>query len=615
MGRRHDGPDDCLRSSLSFEITLVQASNLKGVRIICGLSGAAGSIIYNDEKVCHDLLWYNTLRGVDATGIGTVPRNEKSRWKIAKAPTSADMFMEMKRYTEALQGQHRVILQHNRKATGGGKGEGFAHPWDFTHILGAHNGSIQGSDLRGVPGAENALLDSHGLLNAIDLHGPVETFKNLTHYPDGEFSNAWALTWFDKADGTVNFLRNWKRPLHLLFNDRHTVMYWSSEIGHLKSATSRNGVKRAEDEKIFSVPLDAWVKFTIPSYDKPFEKPLIRKITYKEPKTYSVSEGGSGHYPFPSARETTTSDTASGTKSLFKEDRDQSPFRSAASAAVHPAATSSINHKNYGRLSGEKLGAEAIRDENLRKTLYGKDRFVLVYQSDDVRIYFEANSGVFYRYWWDRHDVQWHGTRITGVPSEIPVNYSIADHIKEKRLPLDDETGRPIVYRKVPDSAPKIDLNQEMVRRSGRNLVVTKLKKSGHWRAYTWNFDKGCWEVSTSFAAPTILPDTLYDVDACHHFKISGKHDKRKVRYKGFDGKLLTMTEFNTATSHGCLVCGRTPTWIDGKRGGVRVNFVNKSHEFLCEFCGESSDLLQSVLASGKTSEKLLLEQNKRRMN
>lgn len=570
---------------------------------MCGLSGAAGSIIYSDEKVCRDLLWYNTLRGVDATGVATIPRDGRAKWKIAKAPTSTDMFIEMRRYTDVMSGQHRVVLQHNRKATGGGKGEGFAHPWDFTHIVGAHNGSIQGSDLKDVPGAENALLDSHGLLNAIDLHGPVETFKNLVHYDNGtEFSNAWALTWFDKTDGSMNFLRNWKRPLHVVFNEKHTTMYWSSEVGHLKSAVSRNGVKRAEGEKIFSVPVDTWIKFTLPGYDKVFDKPLARKISYKSPVVYSHN-GGSGHYPFPSARETPASDGISSKA----EERDTKPFRL--------AATSAVNQGNHGRVSVEKTGTDAIRDENLRKSL-GRDKFALIYQDDNVRIYFDTNASEFFRYWWSEHDVQWHSKRMSGIPAEIPTGYSLADHIKEKRDPLDCETGKPMSYRKAPDWAPKIDLKQERLRRSGRHVFVTKLL-SGHWRSYLWDFDKGHWSVHTSFSAPSVLPDTMYDVDACHHYDIHGKRDKRRAKYKGFEGKLLSMKDFNEITSHGCLVCGRTPVWNEGKRGGVKVNFVNKSHEFLCEFCGESGDLFRDILTAGSSSDsdKLKIEQNKRRMN
>lgn len=545
---------------------------------MCGLSGVAGSITGLEEDVAADLLYYNTLRGPDATGVATVERHKNHAWTIAKATVPAYTFFDMKRYETAMKGSHQVILQHNRRATVGGKGETFAHPWDFGHIVGAHNGTVNMSDIKKLPGQKDAVSDSYAILQTIDKLGPVKAMAELEDW----MTNAWALTWYDVDDNSLNFLRNKERPLHFCFNSLRDTIFWSSEAFDLAAAILKNKVKRPEGEKCFMVMPDQHYKFVIPNWGQKFSAPEMTPVKYKK----YVYQGGSGTGPFQSARTQTTQTTGSGTtgcNGTGTGGREQSPFC--------PSVGTGYDSRGAVKVTILK-GDAAVRDENSRKSSLGKDKFPLMYHDDNVRIYLDSNTGKFHRYWWSEHTEQWNAYAHTGIPPEI-AKIDIEQAVKDKVV----HKNTPIIGKGVPTAPPKIP-DTEQVRFNGQYVTVTKIKdvkSEDRWVLYKWDNGLKQWSSTRSESAPPEMPDHQLDVNSNHAFTHSGKRKNRKIFFKGFEGRRLDQKEFNTLTSCGCINCKRRSLWTDGRRGGVMVHFVSPDL-FLCDFCAEDKTLLKEMI-------------------
>ena len=198
---------------------------------MCGHVGIAGKLEYKDEALFRKLLIFDYLRGPDSTGAASIRKNGKVEIsKLASHPI--DLF-DTKRYGTAITASMSVaLIGHNRLATKGIVNNTNAHPYQYDHIVGAHNGTLSASSWKALEEilGEPTNVDSQAIFACIAKIGIDETVKHL--------QGAWALVWADMEEGTLNFLRNDQRPLWYANSEDFKRVFYASEWEHILAATS-----------------------------------------------------------------------------------------------------------------------------------------------------------------------------------------------------------------------------------------------------------------------------------------------------------------------------------------------------------------------------------------
>jgi hypothetical protein len=197
----------------------------------------AGNLNFNKEQVIKTLLVLSSLRGTDNTGVGVISKNYEL--KTAKVVGNVFDLLDTHSFNKAFYGNNSVVIGHSRFGTVGGNVKSATHPFDLGDIVGAHNGTINNKP--SIPNHTLFTTDSEALLEDIRVRGAKEAIGNV--------GGAWALTWFDFRDGTLNFLRNKERELYIA-SDNQGVVYWASEKWMLSVALSRHKIEIGEIELI-----------------------------------------------------------------------------------------------------------------------------------------------------------------------------------------------------------------------------------------------------------------------------------------------------------------------------------------------------------------------------
>lgn len=135
----------------------------------------------------------------------------------------------------ALSGINCLLLGHNRWATVGGINRHTAHPFDFTSLIGAHNGTLKRQNL--LDNSAMFDVDSENLYYHMDINGLDDTLTKT----DGAF----ALTWYNRHEGTMNFIRNDDRELYYVVSECG-VLFWASEEWMLIVALSKFSIKHGK---------------------------------------------------------------------------------------------------------------------------------------------------------------------------------------------------------------------------------------------------------------------------------------------------------------------------------------------------------------------------------
>lgn len=204
---------------------------------MCGLVGAMGPTTLKHENAFKTLLILDSVRGIDSTGVAVV--DGAGNVKLAKTVGNPFELFDRVSFTDAMRGLNKVFIGHNRYATQGKVNKANAHPFEFDGLVGAHNGTLKNKHI--LKDHNSFAVDSENLYYHIDEEGLKSAIDNL--------SGAWALTWYNKDNDTMNFLRNEERPLFLT-KTVDDVVFWASEKWMLEVALARHDIKHSEIESL-----------------------------------------------------------------------------------------------------------------------------------------------------------------------------------------------------------------------------------------------------------------------------------------------------------------------------------------------------------------------------
>ncbi len=231
---------------------------------ICGLVGIAGKIGANEEKAFKTMLFLDELRGKHSTGVAFLQGyNEKPEFKVVKAAQRGAEFVENKVFTTALARKNYVLIGHNRYATQGAIVDENAHPFEFENVIGAHNGSLAWGWKTSFHDSEKRVVDSEAIYSEVNHSDAATMWPKL--------KGAAALTWLDKRDNSLHFLRNKERPLFFATANKGETIVWASEpwmihvgCGRENITLDKNPVEVAIDtEYVFNISMKAGHKISV----------------------------------------------------------------------------------------------------------------------------------------------------------------------------------------------------------------------------------------------------------------------------------------------------------------------------------------------------------------
>lgn len=217
---------------------------------MCGLVGAAGDLSFNHEKAFKDLLIFDVIRGEHSTGVLGVQKFTAHPVIVKQLGAPHELFNDL-RWERISKSINKVLLGHNRYATQGTVNKRNAHPFEFGTVIGAHNGTV--SNKHALVDGNKFDVDSQAIFNSIDQEGVEETITKL--------KGAFALTWWNMADDTINFIRNSDRPLYISWTEDKKAVFWASEAWMLEIALSRHSIKFEKpgmlvEENWLSIPVE-----------------------------------------------------------------------------------------------------------------------------------------------------------------------------------------------------------------------------------------------------------------------------------------------------------------------------------------------------------------------
>lgn len=253
------------------------------------------------------LLVFDVFRGPDSTGLAAIRKSGEV--KIAKIASHPLDLFDSGKFKDALNAFNSVVLLgHNRLATKGKVNGANAHPYQYGHIVGAHNGTLDKTcwdELNSVL-EEPTDVDSQAIFACFEKIGVEETVKRL--------KGAWALVWVDLKEGTLNFLRNKERPFWYAYDKGFRRVFWASEHPMIRAAVSLSAqpYEMAVDDKghsYYQTAEDWWYRFDLDALAKGFSerpKPRASELKGKEPTPAVTYHGTVSPFKRNGSNSTTT---------------------------------------------------------------------------------------------------------------------------------------------------------------------------------------------------------------------------------------------------------------------------------------------------------------------
>lgn len=211
---------------------------------MCGIVGLISKSKYSgftgiQQKMMHQLLYADALRGVDATGIIAINKHED--FSIAKAAIPAVDFLEEFKDSEIDKGLYKdgiAFIGHNRAKTIGENKDENAHPFveEKTFAM-VHNGTLYNHKKM----LSDTDVDSHALTIAFKEAMHQDDWKKAMEDTLAKVTGAFACVWYDQTKHEVCMIRNSQRPLSIVETD--SSILFGSEMSLLHWIAFRNNDK------------------------------------------------------------------------------------------------------------------------------------------------------------------------------------------------------------------------------------------------------------------------------------------------------------------------------------------------------------------------------------
>lgn len=238
---------------------------------MCGLFGlmTVNPGMY-EREVLTGLAWLSNFRGNHSSGLATGVENDdpnKPRFHVYTNTRvgGSGALLESPNVKERIDGKNfRFAIGHTRFATIGVVNAANAHPYREGHIIGAHNGTMH--MFRPAQDMLDKETDSRLFYRHLSKEGVDSAIDKAWH-------GAYALTWINLQDATLNFIRNKDRPLWMALSKAHDTFFWSSERTFLDFVNSRTN-NRMEEPKL----LTENILHTTPMGKIDFTKREVKKV-------------------------------------------------------------------------------------------------------------------------------------------------------------------------------------------------------------------------------------------------------------------------------------------------------------------------------------------------
>lgn len=197
-----------------------------------------GHLTKKEKEAFIDLGYLSSLRGIDSTGLVTItkkkPKSPKISYEIDKNTHNPVVFFMQPDILATIRKPNVTCLMgHSRAAVFGAVNDANAHPYQEGRYIGMHNGVVR----KYTPDKwiEDKYTDSRILYQEIEKKGLEPVLANLYG------KDAYALTFINTDECTLNMVRNEERPL--FFAETPGALYWASEAYMLRLALTRNEIE------------------------------------------------------------------------------------------------------------------------------------------------------------------------------------------------------------------------------------------------------------------------------------------------------------------------------------------------------------------------------------
>lgn len=207
---------------------------------MCGIVGMiskwnSNGFLTQEQKLMYELLYADTLRGYDATGVIAV--HNDGDFSIMKKAVPAPQFLGeyiKSDVDKEVYKKGKAFIAHNRAKTVGENKDENAHPFvvDDTFAM-VHNGTLSNHK-----SLKDTSVDSEALAHVFKEAMDQEDWKEAMEEALGKVSGAFACVWYDQKRNQICMIRNSQRPLSYLTTGQLVV--FGSEVKMLEWLCVRN---------------------------------------------------------------------------------------------------------------------------------------------------------------------------------------------------------------------------------------------------------------------------------------------------------------------------------------------------------------------------------------